>query len=107
MAGAVEVADDAAHQLGGGSRRRIASPGPWRRGPVEGRAGSVARATSWCAASLVRWGLLCLVHQIETRCQPVAYFACTSLGRMPDATSRPLAGRGVLPPLLRNLQETS
>jgi hypothetical protein len=55
---------------------------------------------------LVRWGLAGLVHQIETRCPHVGYFACTALGRMPDATLRPYAARGVLPPLLWVLSAT-
>ncbi len=49
---------------------------------------------------LVRWGLSDLVHQLETRCLQVGYFACTSLGRMPDGATQPLQGRGVLEPLL-------
>ncbi len=49
---------------------------------------------------LVRWGLTDLVHQLETRCPQVGYFACTSLGRMPDGAVQPLEGRGVLEPLL-------
>ncbi|HSK80662.1 MAG TPA: hypothetical protein VLQ45_29680 [Thermoanaerobaculia bacterium] len=49
---------------------------------------------------LLRWGLTDLVHQLETRCPQVGYFACTSLGRMPDGTAQPLEGRGVLEPLL-------
>ena len=49
---------------------------------------------------LVRWGLGGLVHQLETRCPRVGYFACTALGRMPDAMAQPFEGRGVLEPLL-------
>jgi len=49
---------------------------------------------------LVRWGLSDIVHQLETRCPKVGYFACTSLGRMPDGTAQPFEGRGVLEPLL-------
>jgi hypothetical protein len=49
---------------------------------------------------LVRWGLSGLVHQFETRCPHIGYFACTSLGRMPDATASPFEGRGVLEPFL-------
>ena len=45
---------------------------------------------------LVRWGLSDLVHQLEIRCSLVRYFACTSLGRMPDGAARLLEGRGVL-----------
>jgi hypothetical protein len=55
---------------------------------------------------LVRWGLSDLVHQLETRCTLVRYFACTSLGRMPDGTARPLEGRGVLEPLLWILESS-
>jgi hypothetical protein len=40
-----------------------------------------------------------LVHQLEIRFQRVGYFACTALGRMPDATDRPFEARGVLAPL--------
>jgi hypothetical protein len=49
---------------------------------------------------LVRWGRGDLVHQLETRCSEVGYFTCTALGRMPDGTARPFAGRGVLAPFL-------
>jgi len=55
---------------------------------------------------LMRWGLSDLVHQLETRCAVVRYFACTSLGRMPDGTAQPLAGRGVLEPLLWILESS-
>jgi hypothetical protein len=49
---------------------------------------------------LVRWGLSSVVHQIETRSTRVAYFACTSLGRMPDATAGAFEGRYVVDPIL-------
>lgn len=49
---------------------------------------------------LIRWGQGDLVQQIETRCVRVRYFTCSSLGRMPDGTSRAFEGRGVLEPLL-------
>lgn len=55
---------------------------------------------------LVRWGLSDLVHQLETRCLQVGYFACTSLGRMPDGAPQPLAGRGVLEPLMWILESS-
>jgi hypothetical protein len=55
---------------------------------------------------LVRWGLTDLLHQLETRCIQVSYFACTSLGRMPDGAAQPLEGRGVLEPLLWILESS-
>ncbi|HEX4955370.1 MAG TPA: hypothetical protein VF017_18420 [Thermoanaerobaculia bacterium] len=48
---------------------------------------------------LIRWGASDLVQQLEARCARLRYFACSSLGRMPDGSSDPFAGRGVLPPL--------
>lgn len=48
---------------------------------------------------LIQWGAGDLVHQLEARCPLLRYFACSSLGRMPDDSQRPFDGRGVLPPL--------
>ncbi len=49
---------------------------------------------------LLRWDQGHLVQQLETRCARVRYFTCSSLGRMPDGTSRPFEARGVLEPLM-------
>ncbi len=49
---------------------------------------------------LLRWGAGDLVHTLEARCDRVRYFGCSSLGRTPDSSARPFAGRGVLEPLL-------
>jgi len=49
---------------------------------------------------LVRWDQADLVQQLETRFTRVAYFSCTALGRMPDATGRPFEPQGIMEPLL-------
>jgi len=49
---------------------------------------------------LLRWDQAHLVQQLEARCARVRYFTCSSLGRMPDSTTRPFEARGVLEPLL-------
>ncbi|HYX25532.1 MAG TPA: hypothetical protein VFC23_15380 [Thermoanaerobaculia bacterium] len=49
---------------------------------------------------LLRWDQAHLVQQLEARCTRVRYFTCSSLGRMPDGTTRPFEARGVLEPLL-------
>ena len=62
--------------------------------PASGRNDELIRG------QLVRWDQGSLVQQLETRCARVRYYTCSSLGRMPDATARAFAGRGVLEPLL-------
>ena len=49
---------------------------------------------------LIRWDQGDLVQQLEARCARVRYFTCSSLGRMPDGTTRAFEGRRVLEPLL-------
>ena len=51
-------------------------------------------------SQLIRWDQGDLVQQLEARCACVRYFTCSSLGRMPDGTSRAFEGRGVLAPLM-------
>ncbi len=52
---------------------------------------------------LVQWGRGDLVHQLEVRCAKVRFFACSSLGHIPDNSHRAFEGRGVLEPLLWTL----
>jgi len=54
---------------------------------------------------LVNQGLGDVVQLVESRCQSVRYFACSALGRTPDASSLPFEPRGVLEPLLWLLGE--
>jgi len=62
-------------------------------GPDEAASDRVRRA-------LIRWDQADFVQQIETRFKTVRYFACSSLGRMPDGTDRAFEAQGVLGPLL-------
>ncbi len=52
---------------------------------------------------LVQWGRGDLVHQLEARCAKVRFFACSSLGHIPDNSHRAFEARGVLEPLLWTL----
>ncbi len=54
---------------------------------------------------LIRWDLGDLVQQIEARFAKVAYFTCSSLGRMPDTSGRPFAAQGVIEPLMWILKD--
>jgi hypothetical protein len=55
---------------------------------------------------LIRWDQGDLVQQLEARCTRVRYFTCSSLGRMPDSTTRAFEGRGTLAPLMWILGST-
>lgn len=41
-----------------------------------------------------------VVHELETRCARLRFFACSALGRMPDDSAAPFEARGVLEPML-------
>jgi hypothetical protein len=89
-----------------GLEQRIGEPAvqaALRASPVPADPAAIRNQT--VREQLVRWGLGHLVHQLETRCSQIGYFACTSLGRMPDGT-QPLQGRGVLDPLLWLLESS-
>ena len=50
--------------------------------------------------SLLSWDQADFVQQVEARFRTVRYFACSSLGRMPDDTDRSFQARGVIGPLV-------
>jgi hypothetical protein len=68
-------------------------------------AGAAADAPSPLCTWLRQQGAGDWVHQLEARCARLRWFRCSSLGRMPDGSSRPFAGRGVLEPLIWILGE--
>lgn len=55
---------------------------------------------------LIRWEQGDFVQQLEARFERVHYFACSSLGRMPDASGKAFRPRDVLEPLLWILEST-
>lgn len=54
---------------------------------------------------LCAWKQSNFVQLLDTRCAKLRYFTCSSLGRMPDASSRPFVGTRVLEPILWILAE--
>lgn len=70
------------------------------KGKGHGEADPAHAASDQVRRALLRWDQADFVHQIETRFRTVRYFACSSLGRMPDGTDRAFKAHGVLAPLL-------
>lgn len=49
---------------------------------------------------LLLWDQGAFLQQLEARFRKVRYFACSSLGRMPDTSGQAFEGRGILDPLM-------
>jgi hypothetical protein len=67
--------------------------------PSKGRTDPQARRSDAVRAWLEKSGEGNLVRSIENDFHNVAYFACSSLGRMPDRSARPFLSKGALAPV--------
>jgi len=62
---------------------------------------------SICRQALVEWGAGSEVSALEHEFASIRYFSCSTLGRVPDGSSRPFVPNGVLSPFAFLLGESS